>query len=216
MHKWICFLFLLPFTTHAQTQVLDPSGLLPHLRQFVAAPDFAHAFRCGDTALKNIDTVSCDYHEEPDGVFYGVCKSPSDGSSAMDMVYNCNADQVSILTDLTGDSVDISKTQFDFVHGDMAEIFLAQFAAIAPYDRAVITLTGLTATTFTLARGTPQERQVQAMNLIGTYGPPGGHQLDLLMTILPNVPAAAQIARLRVDNMTWFMLNDFALGTELK
>jgi len=213
-------LLLLSVTGWSQTTVHDPFGVLPQIRAFSGTTPFQNSFRCGDVAILDAFVISCRQWEVSGSEQQGwqvssECMHVADpeGVRVRREVYNCTPDSVSFLLDATGDSTDLTRTDFERNGLNVGESFLSQIAAFSGYSQAELTLQALESTQYTLRRGTSRELRVPAIHVRGQLGEPGKMGVEVLITVIRDSPGVAQIARFRMHGKTWFLLYDFEVTT---
>lgn len=211
--KVLC-LSVLASKAMSQTVIHDDKQLLSQVRSFLGHSSFEQAFNCEDQAQIKAFVISCsDYQVGPERAS-ATCQEVSDpdGMLVHRKVAQCNADQVSLILDATGDTTTITKENFETANANAGELFLQNLAEFTGYSGAELTITSVEPAKFILRRSTPQEYEVDAITLKGSFGEPNKPQFPVIITFIKDGPGVAQVARFRMDEKTWFLMDDFSKG----
>lgn len=211
MRFWMIIQICLVAMVSGATSIRDPNLVLPNIRNFVGQQPFAEAFHCGDTSFLRAFRISCEYQADTDWIS-STCKDIPQGLPVQRQVVTCTEDSVTVYIDATGESVTLSAAEYASAGFNVAELFLETLPQFMGYDSAYLTLTSAESSTYTLGRGTASERQVPSMNIRGLLREPDKRGLDILVSVIRNAVGVAQVARLRADSYSWFLLEDFATG----
>ncbi|MES2855764.1 MAG: hypothetical protein V4692_07870 [Bdellovibrionota bacterium] len=225
--------FVFTSIASAQTQVLDPKNLLPAARDFVGGQtNFESAFRCGDHVSYRAHVISCEEVRCEGAMCWQACSHIEDPAGIIvdRSVVNCSDSGAQIFTDANGDLTDVLKSDFE-VGRTAFDWFLRDLGRFTTYTAATVHIKSTEPTTFTLARGTPNERKVDALNIYGEFGEEKMARFGFLITVVKAAPGVGQVARFRLGlditrprapdagGDTWFLLNDIPndiLATPLK
>ncbi|MGZ5279781.1 MAG: hypothetical protein ACXWC9_07565 [Pseudobdellovibrionaceae bacterium] len=201
----VCFASILffPAILFAQANlVLDPQNVLKQVEAFLGPQTFASTLACGSSAQFYSPVQKVEFACEGDGclVTYEIVESAEGGS----YVANCSSEMVSIYSD-NGIILDISKSDFESRNGNMAQIFLENLAVFFAQPGQVILQSAVHAE-YTLFSG----KKLPALHVNGEFRPEGmPRSFPILITVIQGAPGVAQVARLRLDQQTWFRLKEF-------
>lgn len=200
-------------SARAQTVIHDTNKLLPQIRAFAKQLPFQNAFQCNDKAQYAAHVISCsELNCSKDGC-WSMCDTVSDpaGFPIERSVVNCTDAGAQIFINETGDISDVSRADYEGVgNSNAVELFLSDLGKYTGFMSAQVFITKVEPTTYTLARGTPQQRAVNAMHVHFDFGENNGNaKFRSFITVIEAAPGVAQIARLRTDSLTWFLLKDF-------
>lgn len=193
------------------TTIRDPNMMLPSIRNFMGQTSFTEAFQCGDTSFMKVFRISCEYQADRESIS-SMCKDIPEGLPVQRQVISCTDDSVTIYIDATGESVILSSEEYFGAGLSVPELFLETLPQFIGYDSAYLTITSTEHSTYTLGRGTSKERKVPSMNIRGLIGEPDKKGLDILVSITRDVAGIAQVVRLRTEQHSWFLVEDFVTG----
>lgn len=208
-------LWFLTSMAEAKTVVHDPQNQLAMARSYLGTTPFETAFRCGDSAALKAFVISCEaYQAGPDWATM-QCKTISDSAGLLvnRLVVGCSADEVSFMIDASGDSTTVTRSQFDEANQNVADLFLNSLDDFTGYSGAELTIDSVIPGTYVLARDSAKQRTVSAVTIAGKFGEPGKLPFNVIVTVIKddgkNAPGVAQVARFRMNNQTWFLVDDF-------
>lgn len=201
---------LFSLQSFAQSKISDPQNLLPSIRAYAGVKPLKQAFVCGTNANYKSAIMSCDEIRCDDSGCWTFCKTVDEPQMSNRSVVNCTDESVQLFTDATGDLADVPRAQYDANGKNVAEFFLSDLGRYINWNEASVSITSVAETPFTLARGTPKERKVEAMNVMFELGEEKTAKFQGVISILKVAPGVAQIGRLRLDSTTFFMLDDYA------
>lgn len=207
---FLSVLFFISSTALARTEVVDPQNLLQKVRDFVGVRPFAETFRCGDHAAYSAHVISCEEVKcEGDGCWQ-ACTTVSDPKGALvdRSVVNCTDDSAQIFIDLSGDMEDLLKSEFDAAGGTAPDLFMATLDRRTTYLNASLFIQSVQPAQYTLARGTKNERKIEALNITAEFGEKATSRFTVIMTVVKDAKGVGQMARLRIGDQTWFLLQD--------
>jgi hypothetical protein len=201
---WIFLaLFTAPSVSPAQTTVvIDPFALLPQVSAFLNSKNFETSLVCGQSArfftpVQKV-TLACGANG-CSAAFETV--DTAEGNSE---VANCSPEAVSIYAD-NGQIIDIGKVEFEKQKGNMGRFFLQNLETFLAHPGEV-TVESLTPAEYTVASG----RKYPALHINGLFRLANETRtFPILVTVVKEIPALAQVARFRIQNQTWFRLKEF-------
>lgn len=182
--------------------VLDPKNVLSQVDLFLGEQNFETTLVCESKARYFAPVQQADLGCDDSGCWSGY--QTIESAEGNFEVHNCSADAVSIYSD-TGYIWDISKADFEAVHGNMIRLFLPTVSDIFGYE-GTVTLDSVVAAQYTLPSGI----KLPAVNIQGEFRFPGAkYSFPLLVTVVKSAPGVAQMARLRLGNQSWLRLKEF-------
>ncbi len=208
-------MFAILLSAPAQAGIVHaPASVLGEIRSFMGSKSFAETLACGtESKLKRFVSqctqFECSDEDSSSGGF-GMCMTvcaENPGTEEIWQVVNCAENSADIFNPDTGDLTTVEKTTFEN-SGNMPLTFLEILPQFTNYLAAHVYIERTQASEYTLSPGTPTERRVPALHLFGKFGEEKKHKLDLVATIVANQPGIGQVARLRLDSKTWFLLKE--------
>ncbi|MBC7397355.1 MAG: hypothetical protein H7333_07915 [Bdellovibrionales bacterium] len=188
----------------AQTLIEDPNHLLNQVDQFVngSSLSFQKALTCGDIATFDHPVDKCEIGCSEDGCWTS-CQSSEKVVSHK--VSQCSETQVSIFSD-DAENVDYTRDEYAQLQGNLLRKFMANLSTYISAS-GKLALKQVQNSTFVLDPKVPGSPAYSAMQVTGQFIPEGSARgMDVLFTVLKDVPGVAQIARFRINNETWFRL----------
>ena len=188
----------------------DSATWNPQLDAVLKTMDFEQSFTCGSSAmfreLVNSCEVTCD-----STACWSMCMSPADPlAPAPRTVVNCTPDSFGVLAQGTGGYFEVQKAEFAQTQGRPLLFVLNRIQDfIHCPSGATFKITSLADKPYIIRRGTPTEVTLPAMQVEGTIHYPGiPHTISATLSILKDGPGVARLARLRLQNETWFLLDN--------
>jgi hypothetical protein len=126
-------------------------------------------------------------------------------------VVNCTPDSFGVLAQASGQYFEVPKTEFAQTQGRPLQFVLNRIQEfIHSPAGATFKISSVVDKGYIIRRGTPTEATLPAMQIEGAIMYPGhqGTGVPVVLSILKDGPGVARLARLRLQNETWFLLDD--------
>lgn len=186
----------------ADNKIEDPNQVLVKADEFLGTLSFSQSFTLNDKATFTNYTNTCEY-----GCEEGACWSTCEMSErpAITHVYTCNESSVTYGNDEGTLYMELNKEQFDALNGNLARYV---FLHLEDLFRLPGTLK-LNKTTMGKYKDelSAVGKEYDSMTLWGEYALENGSgQFEVILTVAKNVPAIAQVIRLRLGDQTIYRL----------
>jgi len=186
----------------ADIKIEDPNNLLTSADQFLGTLNFNQSFIMGNKATYTNYVNTCNYGCENDGC-WAMCEMKE--RQTVTEVYTCSESSVSYGNDEGSFYLELSKDQFESINGNLSRYVLIHL------DEQFQLPGYLRLNKFTNGKYkdelSPTSREYETMTLWGEYIlESGAGKFDVIITLAKDVPAIAQIIRLRLDQQTIYRL----------
>lgn len=181
--------------------VLDPNKYLDQVDAFVGKQSFESTLKCESRARFFSPVRRAEFFCAADKLVTTEGQVGAEGDS---WVADCSEDAVTIYAD-NGLIWNITKTEFLNAQGNLARLFLPQVSNVFAQE-GDITITGVGPAGYTM----PSGEKLNAMNITADFRMIGtACSFPILITVVNKAPGVAQVARLRLENITWLRLKEF-------
>jgi len=185
---------------YADIKIEDPHQILRQADQFLGVLNFNQSFTLNDKATFTHYTNACEYICEGSAC-WSQCEIRE--RQTITHIYTCDESSVTYGNDEGTLYMELNKTQFEEFNGNLARYV---FLHLDDHMRSPGYLKLNKTTLGTYKDELSGEKEYNTMTLWGEYILESGGSFGVILTLAKNVPAIAQVIRLRVENQTIYRL----------